>query len=279
MAKQTQTEVETTKTAPPPKAPAKKSAAKKKTAAKKSAAKKKTTAKKKAQAKEKAAPKKLEENLISEDDLNGKVEKINALIEKSETTRTSNDWKIGKYLSEIRSNVNDGTWTQVSTSMIKGIGGRQLGKSSIDKKMKLFNMFPKDEKRATAIGVGRLDKICRLPSVAEREEILKGISRKVQGEKVIVQVEDMTVAELNAWIDKYMAKKHPKKVKPPTQLFTKKLSKLAESLSKLHEEHVQTLKNRTFEPEQVAEIKSACGVFKEFVDNLEIQEGEVEASE
>ena len=141
------------------------------------------------------------------------VETINKLLVAQETAKVGNDWKIGRSLSWIRTRVTDGTWTRVCTEQVQGIAGRVLGMSSLQKKMKLYNTFPKNEKKAIAIGVGRLDVICKLPLVEEREAVVnEGI--KFKGK--VHQVESMKVRDLAACIDAYLEKKHKKAPKTPT---------------------------------------------------------------
>jgi hypothetical protein len=234
-----------------------------------------TRAKKKATAK-KAAPKKapkMETDKVSEEDVQSKVDAINKLVAASEESRTKNDWKIGQSLCWIRERVTDGTWGRVCTDMIHGVGGRVLGKSSVDKKMKLYRSFPKNEKRAVAIGVGRLDQICRLPQQNERDLVLEGV--KIKGE--VVQVEDMKVRDLAAYIDRYMEKAHPKKAKTPQQLFVSAMKSIAKSFQKTLDTHGKTLKTRVFEPEDVETLRASMKTIHESLKAINIKAAKAKA--
>lgn len=199
---------------------------------------------------------------IPEKDVLSAVDRINKLVTEQEQSRTKNDWKVGRELVWIRDKVEDGTWGRVCSGMIQGIAGRELKKSSIDKKMKLFRMFPKskDEKRAVAIGVGRIDQICRLPLIEEREMVIaEGVRIKDKDYKI----EDLKVRELGDYIDAYMEQKHKAQAKTPQEKFVAAFRRQSKGLQKLIDESSRCLKTRVFEDEQIAEVKESLGEMKE----------------
>lgn len=200
---------------------------------------------------------------IEESDLLAKVEEINGLVNEQEAAEVKNDWKIGKHLVDIRSKVADPTWKRVTTELIHGIAGRPLNGSSISKKMKLYNMLPDDESRAVAIGVGRLDKICKLPLIEERRKVIAdGCEMKVKGKKQSVPVEKLSCVVLEKWIQGYLEKVHPAKARTPQEMFVSGLAGLARSSTKLMESHGVALKE-TFDRSQVEAIRAAMNTLKQ----------------
>jgi hypothetical protein len=269
---------------PPAKAAPKKAAAKpaSKPAAKPKAAPKKAATKPPAKAKGKGID---EKKLLEADDpdIRDRVKKINDLLASQEQAEVGNDWKIGRELCTIRESVNDGTWGKIIVDELRGIGARVLKKSSLEKKMKLFRCFPKNEKRAVAIGVGRNDVLCRIPIASVVEE--KGADGKVIKRKLrdvvieegwttkdgkTIKVEDLNVSDLSKKIDKILkANGHTDRVRSPADLFTAGFLSLKKGFSKLFETHQATIATTIFSAEQGAAIEAAAKELVETVGTLE----------
>lgn len=234
-----------------PKAPSKKTVAK-------TDGKKATTAK--AQTKE---PKTVAgKNDLSEQDVNAICNEVNELYRGLETNKLRNTFEIGKRLTHLKGSVAPGMFHHVVKHKIVDIAGRPLSTSWIAKSRRYYKLFKDAPDRAEKVGLRKTDIVVKLPEEEASKFLLEGKEATKDGQKVIVFPEDMTVSQLETYVDARLKKHKPEKT--PVQKAVKDLKKISKAMEKFLSDHRNVIIDNPFGKEMADEFKGALPTINDF---------------